>query len=407
MSTGHPRSFPGAASWHGGDSKIRQIFRLAGDSVIAEKGFLLSDEQKSAIRNIQKCRTEECGFNMEICEECGARREHYNSCSDRNCPICNSLKREIWIDDRKGEVIDAPDYHAVFTCPSELRPLFLANRSLLFGLFHKCVGETIAELSRDRKYLGATPGIVQVLHTWNQRLEFHPHIHAIISGGGITENRKVVIWEKGAFFIAESVLSAKFRGKFLAEVQKLWVRNSIKFPSGMGNLTHPAEWAEYRDGLYNTKWVAHVKETFNGKGNAIEYLGRYANRVAISESRIVSVSDEAVTFTIRGEDGKQFRKVTVSPEKFVLLFLNHVLPKGFQKIRYYGFLNNSQKRNNLILIFNHQGYRKYVSRYRNMKKSQIILEKWGFDITCCPVCGSRSMITTIISRKRTSSTRAG
>ena len=384
-------------------SKIQRIFSLAGDKVLADKHLALSYEQQRAVHNISVCRTIESGFSLEVCETCGAKRLHYSSCSDRNCPICQGLKKELWVDLRSSEVLDCAYYHAIFTCPHELNPLFLANKKLLYSMFHRCVGKTIVELAEDPKHLGATPGVIQVLHTWNQDLLYHNHIHAIISGGGLTKDRALKTLRADTFFIPESVLASKFRGKFLAELEKAWQNKSLFLSGDAEKLRNSYEWKEFRDSLYHKKWVAHVKETFNGKGNAIEYLGRYAYRIAISDSRILSDSEKEVLFTARGKDNQQSRTIAVTPEEFIRRFLLHVLPKGFQKIRYYGYLNNRWRKNNLILLFNLQGYRQYIQKYKGMTKAEIILQVWGHDVAACPRCHAHTMVTLVSARGRPAS----
>lgn len=372
--------------------KVQRIFSLAGDKILADSGLALSYEQQRAVHDISICRTLESGFNLEACEDCGYQRIHYSSCGDRNCPLCQGVKKERWIDQRSSEVIDCAYYHAVFTCPHELEPLFLANKKLLYSMFHRCVGHAILELAGDPEYLGATPGVIQVLHSWNQELLYHPHIHAIISGGGLTRDRELKTLRADTFFIPERVLAAKFRGKFLAELEQAW-RNKTLFLSGDAEkLRNSYEWVEFRDSLYKKKWVAHVKETFNGKGNAIEYLGRYAYKIAISDSRILSVSETKVLFTARGKDGRQSRVIAVTPEEFIRRFLLHVLPRGFQKIRYYGYLNNRWRKDNLILLFNLQGYRQYLEKYKNTTTAEILFQVWGHDVAACPRCHARTMV---------------
>lgn len=383
--------------------KIQRIFSLAGDKVLADSHLALSYEQQHTVHDITICRTLESGFNLEACETCGRGRIHYSSCGDRNCPICQGLKKERWVDQRSAEVIDCAYYHTVFTCPHELAPLFLANKKLLYSMFHRCVGDAIVELARDPEYLGGTPGVIQVLHTWNQELLYHPHIHAIISGGGLTENRELKTLCADTFFIPERVLAAKFRGKFLAELERAWRNNMLFLPGDVQKFRNSYEWAEFRDSLYRQKWVAHVKETFNGKGNAIEYLGRYTYRIAISDSRILSVSETAVLFTARGKDGRQSRIITVTPEEFIRRFLLHVLPRGFQKIRYYGYLINCSKKNNLILLFNLQGYRQYIQKYKNMTTAEILFQVWGHDVAACPHCHAHTMVSLCRIRGRPAS----
>ena len=380
-------------------SKIQKAFLLVPPQNLCDETHSLSAEQVKLYNDIRKCRTYRCGFNLESCDDCGHIKIHYNSCCNRNCPICNGLKKEYWVDERHGEVIDAQYYHAVFTCPHELNPLFLANQKLLYNLFHKTVGKAIVELCEDEKYLGATPGVVQVFHSWSQELKFHPHVHAVISGGGLTKDKELKVFKTGSFFIPESVLSALFKGKFLAALDSLYRSNALKLPETLEHLQDPIQWSNFKDTLYTTKWVAKVKNTFNGNGNALEYLGRYIFKVAISDSRILSVDADNVSFTARGDDGKQSRVIIIPTVEFVRRFLQHALPKGFQKVRYYGFLNNRFRKSNLARIFNLQGYQLYVAKLKSQNATTIILTKWGYDICSCPVCNSRALTTLYRSRK--------
>lgn len=381
-------------------TKIQRAFSTASGRLLSDSSILLSAEQKKLISDLCRCRTPECGFHLEACTECGYRRIRYNSCGNRSCPVCGSLKKEIWIDRRNSEVIDAAYYHAVFTCPHELNPLFLANRKLLFSFFHKCVGLTVVELSSDPAYLGAVPGVILVLHTWSQKLLFHPHIHAVISGGGLTPDRKLKTIPGDSFFIAESVLAAKLRGKFLSMLDDAYRQKKLFLPADMAHLSNSHAWNAFRDQLYHCKWVAKVKETFHGRGNAVEYLGRYIYKAAITDARIVSVSEDEVVFTARGSDGKQSCRIRLTPLEFVKRFLLHVLPKGFQKVRYYGYLNNRCRKDNLVLIFNLQGYRQFIQKYKDMKPAEIILHKWGHDINACPHCHAHAMVCIYSTRGR-------
>lgn len=387
-------------------SKISEIFQIAGQSVLDAPHLALSQEQRRAIRDISICRTASCGFNLEVCDSCGYKRIHYNSCGNRICPVCQKLQKELWVDERSAEVLDCAYYHAVFTCPHELNHLFQTNQKLLYSLFHRCVGQAITELASDPEYLGAMPGVIQVLHTWNQELLYHPHIHAVISGGGLTDGRKLITLHSDTFFIPESVLASLFRGKFLDGIQKAWKVGSLSLTGECEKFRNSYKWNEFRDSLYHKKWVAYVKETFHGKGNAIEYLGRYTYQVAISDYRILSVSEEEVRFSARGEDGRQSRKISVTPQEFVRRFLLHVLPKGFQKIRYFGFLNNRSRKNNLVLLFNLQGFRKYLQKYKKLTKAEVILKKWGYDILACPCCHGRGMVSLFRTRGRPSTITA-
>lgn len=199
---------------------------------------------------------------------------HNNSCRNRNCPNCQAVLKEVWVDKRRSEVIDTPYFHVVFTLPHQLNPLIYCNQKLLYGLLHRCCAETLLELSADKKWLGATPGIIQVLHTWNQELDYHVHMHCIVSGGGLTKDGKIRKSSK-SFFIRTEVLRDKFKGKYIAHLSSL-------YESGLLTFSCP-----------------YIKETFNGFGNAIEYLGRYTHKIAISNNRILSVSNDTVTFSAR------------------------------------------------------------------------------------------------------------
>ena len=347
--------------------------------------------QLKAACSILKCKTGRLGINVSQCTECGHMAYHNNSCRNRNCPICQAVKKELWVDKRRSEVIDSPYLHVVFTLPHELNPLLYHNQSLLYGLLHKCCSETLLELSADKKYLGATPGIIQILHTWNQTLDYHVHMHCIISGGGLTSDRKVRK-SKGTFFIPVHVLRDKFKGKFLYHLNQMYLSNRLYIPKNLKHLLDLPEWKKFKNSLYEKDWCPYIKETFNGFGNAIEYLGRYTHKVAISNSRIISVSDTHVVFSARAlKKGEPRRTITLSNVEFIRRFLMHVLPSGFQKIRYYGFLNNRMKSDNLQLIFKLQGHQRFKQRYANLSIAELLKLVWKKDICFCPECGKSSM----------------
>ena len=241
-------------------------------------------------------------------------------------------------------------------------------------------------------HLGATPGIIQVLHTWNQELDYHVHMHCIISGGGITETGKLKK-SKGKFFIPVYVLRDKFKGKFLAELQKLYQQEKLIFSRSCEKMKNSYFWSEFKNKLYQKDWCPYIKETFNGFGNAIEYLGRYTHKIAISNNRILSVTQTETTFSARGKKpGEAKRTIKLSNTEFIRRFLMHVLPSGFQKIRYYGFLNNRKKTENLKLIFKLQGHQRFKRRYTDLSMQDLIKKVWNVDICQCPVCGNSTMV---------------
>ena len=370
--------------------KIRQIFEQSYDDYSA-LGHYQSEVQRKAAHAILNCKSGRLGVNLSQCTDCGHVEIHNNSCRNRNCPNCQAVLKEIWVDKRKAEVIDTPYFHVVFTLPHQLNPLIYCNQKLLYGLLHRCCAETLLELSADQKWLGATPGIIQVLHTWNQELDYHVHMHCIVSGGGLTKDGKIRKYSK-SFFIRTEVLRDKFKGKYMAHLSSLYESGSLTFSSSCEKLRNSYHWKEWKNKLYEMDWCPYIKETFNGFGNAIEYLGRYTHKIAISNSRILSVSDDTVTFSARGKKpGEPKRQITLEHTEFIRRYLMHVLPSGFQKIRYYGFLNNRYKTRNLKRIFKLQGHQRFKAKYTNLSTSELLKVVWNLDIHICPECGCRSM----------------
>ena len=372
------------------DLPIQRIWESSYDAFLGS-GFPLSDVQRKASSAILNCKSGRLGYSVTQCAQCGHIQVHNNSCRNRSCPSCQAVKKECWVDKRRAEVIDSPYFHVVFTLPHELNPLLYCNQKLLYGFFHTCCAETLLELSADKKHLGAVPGIIQVLHTWDQELGYHVHMHCIVSGGGLTPDHKIRTVKKN-FFVRVEVLRDKFKGKFLAGLQSFFRDSKLVFSASCEKLRNSYQWAEFRDSLYNKDWCPYIKETFNGFGNAIAYLGRYTHKVAISNNRILSVSETHTTFSARGrKPGEPKRTITLENTEFIRRFLMHVLPKGFQKIRYYGFLNNRTKSKNLRLIFTLQGHQRFHQRYAGLSMAELLRSAWNVDICVCPACGCSSM----------------
>ena len=371
-----------------GRSRIQQVFDQGWKDYCSS--YSPSDTQSRAAWSIMNCHTSRMGFNSMLCTECGHMEIHYNSCRNRNCPVCQTILKESWIDSRRSEVINSAYFHLVATVPAELNPVIYANQDVLYPLLHQCVSETILQLSADKKYLGAMPGVIQLLHTWGQELNYHPHIHCIVSGNGLSRDLKLVKG-KDSFFIPAAVMRKLFRGKFLASLQALYSSGSLNIPHSCTKLINRYEWNAFRDSLYKKDWNVFIKETFNGNGNAIEYLGRYTHRVAVSNSRIRSVADGNVTFTAFDYKTSRHREVTVSCVEFIRRFMLHILPPRFQKIRYYGFLGNRIKKKSLSIIFRLQGHQSFTRRFANMSVSELLQAAWGYDIHVCKACGCRSL----------------
>jgi len=289
---------------------IQKIWESSYDSYCSS-GRFQSDVQIKASCAIINCKSGSLGYNVSECSDCGHMEFHSNFCRNRNCPNCQAVNKEIWVDKRKAEVIESPYFHVVFTLPHELNPLIYSNQKLLYSLLHRCCAETLLELASDKKWLGATPRIIQVLHTWNQELDYHVHMHCIVSGGGLTKDKKI---RKSSqkFFIPTEVLRDKFKGKYMAHLTSLYEIGSLYLSASCKELRNSFYWKEWKNNLYEMDWCPYIKETFNGFGNAIEYLGRYTHKIAISNNRILSVTEDIVTFSARGKKpGEPKRQITL------------------------------------------------------------------------------------------------
>ena len=370
------------------DLKIQQVFNASWHTY--RKDHYVSNEQAKAATSIISCKTGALGCNVSACLECGYEQVRYNSCRNRNCPNCQAVMKELWIDERRSEVIDGKYFHVVFTVPAQLNQLIYSNQKLLYGLLHDASSKTLLELASDRRYLGATPALIQVLHTWGQSLNYHPHIHCIISGAGLNRSMKLVGGDKD-FFIPVRVLATKFKGVFLDRLDSFYKSGSLCLTSGLQYLNMLPEWNSFRDSLYRIQWCPYIKETFNGFGNAIEYLGRYTHRIAISNNRIVNVSDTHVSFNAKDYCTGKTELVMLYHAEFIRRFLQHVLPKGFQRIRYYGLLSNSRKKKLLTIVFNIQKHRRFTSKYSSMDTASRLFEMFHIDIHLCPCCGSQTL----------------
>ena len=368
-------------------SPIQNIFTTFYDEYLRTYGY--NSEYDKVARAIMNCKTGALGSNASICGDCGHIEIHHNSCRNRNCPNCQAIPRALWIDARKSELIDAPYYHVVFTVPAELKSLFFTNQKLLYALFHKAVSQTLLELAQDNKFLGAKPGIVQVLHTWGQKLDYHPHIHCIITGGGLTSNNVFKTIQKD-FFIPVRVLSKKFRGKFLSFLNFEYINGNLSFFGQNQYLSEPSFWDNFLVSLYNKEWIPFIKETFNGQGNAIEYLGRYTHRIAISNNRILAITDSSVVFSAKDYRTNQNTKIILSGVEFIRRFFMHVLPKGFVKIRHYGFLAHRVKVKNLLIIRTQSRNLINKSELQGLKTDTILLSLFGLDVHSCPICKSKN-----------------
>ena len=347
----------------------------------------LSPQKRKTAECIMKCKTGELGYNISICEDCGHPVIHAVSCNNKDCPNCQASHEEKWEAERNTELIEGiAYYHLVFTIPHEMNPLIRCNMSLLLGLLFQCVKDTLLTLCSDPEFMGAKPGILSVLHTWGQTLSFHPHIHVCVSGGGLTPAGQFVETQHKGFFLPGAVIASMFRGKFLCALKSLYKAGKLDL-SRTSRLKQPDEWKCFVDSLFHKRWLPFVKETFNGTGNAIKYLARYAYRTAIANSRIVCVDEENVTFRYKDyADGHREKTMTVKGTDFISMFLQHVLPPRFHRVRFSGYLTNCKKTKNLKLIHRLRNTVYSGNPYKKMKTAELILSLYGRDICSCPQC---------------------
>ena len=343
--------------------------------------------QMKTAHNIINCKTGAYGSNTSICEDCGKIHIHHNSCRNRCCPMCQAIPKEIWMDSRREDVLDAPYFHLVFTVPDILNPVILSNQSLLYDALYHAASATISELTTDPKYLGAKAGYICILHTWGSEMNFHPHIHTILLGGGLTSKNQ---WKDNGndFFLPIRVISKVFRGKYLEELKLLWKDEKLQFYGSSEKYRNHYLFKELLDTCYSIEWVPYCKKTFNGAQSVINYLGKYTHRIAISNYRIISMDEKTVTFSVKDyhNEGK-WKKITLSGIEFIRRFLMHVPPKRFVRIRHYGLLCSRTKNKKLTLCRNLLGCQKYLSKLREMEMPEMLEHLYGIKICVCKACG--------------------
>ena len=306
--------------------EIADIFNQYGQEYISNHN--LSIQQLKVIQDITTCRTSQLGGHVETCDHCNHLRISYNSCRNRHCPKCQGLAKEQWIEKRKNDLLPIQYYHIVFTIPDNLNDLALRNKKEIYDLLFKASSDTLKELAEDPKYLKANIGFISILHTWGQNLMDHPHIHCIVTGGGLSLNKEKWISAKKDFFIPVRIISSLFRGKFLYYLKNLYKENKLIFPGKIKNLKNQVEFNQLLNKLYNKSWVVHCKPSFKNPEFVIEYLGRYTNKVAISNYRIIKLENDKVIFRYKDyNDNDKTKYMTLKVFEFIRRFLLHVLPK--------------------------------------------------------------------------------
>jgi predicted Zn-ribbon and HTH transcriptional regulator len=381
--------------------EIADIFRKYGGA-FREK-YRLPLHYIKVMNLISVCRTSALGGHLEKCDQCGYQRNAYNSCRNRHCPKCQYSAKEKWIDQRKSELLPIPYYHIVFTIPEELNNITLANKKVMYSILFKSASETLLVLGKDPKHLGAEIGIIAVLHTWGQNLVDHPHLHCIVTGGGLNRDKSKWVKAKKAkhknFFIHVNIISDLFKKKFLYYFKKAEKNKELKFTGKITELNEHKLFQRLLNSLYAKKWITYCKRPFGGAEKVVEYLGRYTHRVAISNNRIKTMENNKVVFQWKDYRDNNTRKQMELPAvEFIRRFMLHILPDNFYKTRYYGILSSRNKQKDIAKCRELLG----VVKNKESKKVEIVQaccgrelpnEKKSIGYNQCPNCKTGTMQT--------------
>jgi Putative transposase/Transposase zinc-binding domain len=375
--------------------EVADVFRCYGADYRLHNGASMSNAQHRVMTAIEVCRTAFLGGHLEQCDQCGHQRNAYNSCANRHCPKCQSLARAQWLEDRQSELLNTQYFHVVFTLPQQIAAIAYQNKRELYGILFRATAKTLLTIAADPKHLGAEIGFFAVLHTWGQNLLHHPHLHCVVTGGGLSADGNQWISCRAGFFLPVGVLSRLFRRLFLENLLKAFDAGKLQFFSSLESLRERSSFLDYLAPLREAEWVVYAKRPFAGPEQVLDYVGRYTHRVAISNNRLLEIAEGKVTFRYKDyrHDAQQ-KTMTLEAEEFIRRFLLHVLPEGFQRIRYYGFLANRYREQKLAHCRElldmpapeppaPEGAKDYRERYEELT---------GCSLWQCPVCHKGRML---------------
>jgi hypothetical protein len=325
--------------------ELADVIRAAADRLLDRHPAWLSWLHVKVLTAILRCRTAALGGHVDECSRCGHQATSFNSCRNRHCPRCQSTARDRWLDARRAELLPTRYSHVVFTIPHLLGPLALQNKQVIYGLLFRCSAETLLEVAKNPRHLGAEIGFFSVLHTWNQKLQIHPHIHCVVASGGLSpDHTRWVRPRRDNFFLPQAVLSEVFRGKFTDVLLHAFAAGELQFHGRLKVLAQPRVFKSFLRQLFRHKWVVYCKPPFGGPDQVLRYLGAYTHRVAISNYRLVSFDGEKVAFRFRDSaNHNKKRLMTLPADEFLRRLLLHVLPRGFVRIRHFGFLASRRR----------------------------------------------------------------
>ena len=362
--------------------EVADVFRQYGARFLCRWGHTASAGQRKALRDISACRTATLGAHLERCDACDHERPASDSCRNRHCPQCQSTSRDRWLAKQAQALLPVPYCHVVFTVPGELAALARQNPRLFYALLFRAVAQTLLTIAADRRPLGARIGFLAVLHTWSQNLLHHPHLHCLVPAGGLALDGSRWIACRPKFFLPVEVLSCRFRRKLLAYLAEALAEGQLRFPGPLTPLADPTRFEAWLRHLPK-KWVVYAKPPLGGPEQVLKYLARYTHRVAISNGRLVSLTQDRVSFRWRdSKDGKRLKVMSLEAVEFIRRFLLHILPPGFIKIRHFGFLANRNRAAALTLCRQHlkAGTPTPPARVAFTEEQQRAMERR------CPVC---------------------
>jgi hypothetical protein len=370
---------------------MADVFRLYGDAY--RRSQPLPSSHLKIMHAIEACRTAALGGHLEQCTDCGFPRPVYNSCRNRHCPKCQSLAKARWLKAREEELLPVPYFHVVFTLPHELNPVALRNKPAVYDILFRAVSQTLLQFGADPdRGLGGTLGITAILHTWDQTLRDHIHLHCAIPGGALSQDRHSWVSARPDFLFPVKALAKVFRGKFLDFLAQAFHDGELAFSGRTADLADESAFRALLDRLYAKNWVVYSKRAFAGPRAVLDYFGRYTHRVAISNHRILAVANGVVTFSYRDRRDADKRKVmSLAANEFIRRFLLHAVPTSFMRIRHFGFLANRRKKIFLSRCRELLGLSPDIQRVDPMATKELVLELTGKDLRLCPRCGKGRM----------------
>jgi hypothetical protein len=384
--------------------EVADVIRRHGEAFRTRVGSALTATQRTALRDLAACRTAALGGHVSACLDCGRERIAYNSCRNRHCPKCQALSRARWLAREAANLLPVEYFHVVFTLPGAVAELAAANPAVMYDLLFRAASRTLREVAANPKRLGAQVGVLMVLHTWGQTLQHHPHVHAVVTGGGLSCDARGVVtsaptWMacRPGFFLPVRVLSRVFRRLYLDGLRRAFADGTLVFAGTRATLADPVRFDRWVSAVGSREWVVYAKKPFGGPAQVLKYLARYTHRVALSNSRIVRVDDGGVTFRYQDSaDDRRTKTMTLTGDEFLRRFVQHVLPRGFVKVRHYGLLAPRDREERLALARRRllvESVRRPVSS--SPEPACVVASPAE---PCCPHCGSPRLVTRELPR---------